>query len=126
MDDVIDPFLPSAAKFAVMQNAASFNDVIGCGPRMRETHEAARIHHAHRYRVSGIAIRCASAAAQTAHRRAYVDWSRTIRKGGSRLGIPGGAAGNGLGLEIAIVQWIRLRCSRPQAASGGQENGDAI
>jgi len=26
-----DPSLPSAAKFAVMQNAASFNDVIGCG-----------------------------------------------------------------------------------------------
>ena len=48
-------------------------NITGCGPRMRETHEAARIHHAHRYRVSGIAIRCASAAAQTAHRRAYVD-----------------------------------------------------
>ena len=43
-----DPSLPSAAKFAMMQNAASFNDVIGCGPRMRETHEAARIHHARR------------------------------------------------------------------------------
>jgi len=27
-----DPSLPSAAKFAVMQNAA-VNDVIGCGPR---------------------------------------------------------------------------------------------
>ena len=41
-------------------------------------------------------------------------------EGSSRLGIPGGAAGNGLGLEIAIVQWIRLRCSRPQAASRTQ------
>jgi hypothetical protein len=30
--DSIDPFLPSATKFAVMQNAASFNDVIGYGP----------------------------------------------------------------------------------------------
>ena len=39
------PLAPRApsTKFAVMQYASSFNDVIGCGPRMRETHETARI-----------------------------------------------------------------------------------
>ena len=39
-----------AAKFAVMHNAAFSDDVVGCDPRTRGAHEAARVHHAARRR----------------------------------------------------------------------------
>ena len=81
---------------AVMQNAASFNDVIGCGPRTRETHEAAQIHHASRQRGSGFAARCARAAAHTARRLAYVNVRERPGRAGSLPGIRGRAAAVGL------------------------------
>ena len=43
---VHDPSLPSASQICCDAECCSFNDAIGCGPPMRETHDAARVHHA--------------------------------------------------------------------------------
>ena len=60
----IDPYLPSAAKFAVMHNAAfPTHVVVGCNPWIEgSTHEAARVHHTSRRRSSHLAAHGARAA----------------------------------------------------------------